>query len=172
MTDPSPAGGAHEGGFLAPKAGSKPLDHCFRCGRETPAGQSLCDDHNPRRLAGPSTTQMHATIFGGIAIGVLAFFVIARLAVGTTGPYDAEVTASSAGPNGGAAVSFVVTNEGDSEGVADCRVTRDGVPRPDDLAFRTARLPAGTTVTFERDLMPPPAESVRYDPQTLSIDCT
>lgn len=175
MTDPSSAGDGRDvrdGGFLAPRTGSTPVDHCFRCGKETPAGQSLCDEHNPRRLSGPSATQMHATIFGGIVIGVLAFFVIARLAVGTTGPYTTEVTASSAGPSGGAAVSFVVTNEGDSDGVADCRVTRDGVPRPDDLAFRTQRVPAGTAVTLQRDLLPPPVDSVGYDPDAISIRCT
>jgi hypothetical protein len=172
VTDPSAANDAQGAGFLAPRAGAQPRDRCLRCGKETPAGQSLCEEHNPRRLAGPSTTQMHATIFGGIVIGVLAFFVIARFAVGTTGPYTTEVTATTAGPAGGAAVSFVVTNEGDSDGVADCRVTRDGVPRPDDLAFRTERVPAGGTVAFQRDLLPPPVDSVGYDPESLSIRCT
>ena len=80
---------------------------------------------------------MHATIFGGIVLGVIGFFFLASLAVGTTGPYASAVTGSSAAPDGGVTLSFTVTNEGDAEGVADCRVTRDGVPRPDDLAFRT-----------------------------------
>lgn len=172
MTDPADARGAHDGGFLSPRQGTRPSDRCFRCGKETPAGQGLCDDHNPHKLTGPSSTQMHATIFGGIVLGVLLFFVIARLAVGTTGPFATEVTASSAGQDGGVAVSFVVTNEGEAEGVADCRVTRDGVPRPDDLAFRTARVPGGTAVTFERLLAAPPAGSVGYEAEALSIRCT
>ncbi len=171
MTDPISATRTHDDGFMAPKAGSKPVDHCFRCGKETPAGQGLCDDHNPRRLAGPSSTQMHATIFGGIVLGVLIFFVIARLAVGTTGPYSIEVSRSSVEAGGAAVISFAVTNQGDSDGVADCRVTRDGVPRPDDLAFRTERVPAGTTVTFERQLVAPPVGSVAYEPGAISINC-
>lgn len=172
MTDPTDVNKPQHLGFLSPKAGAKPVDHCFRCGKETPAGQGLCEEHNPRKLAGPSSTQMHATIFGGVVLGVLLFFVIARLAVGTTGPYATEISASSASVDGGALVSFVITNEGDSDGVADCRVTRDGVPRPDDFAFRSQRLSAATSVTFERQLMAPPASSVRYDPEKLSISCT
>lgn len=175
MPDPTNAATASsppEHGFLAPRGGAEPVDHCFRCRKETPAGQALCDEHNPRRLPGPSATQMHATIFGGVVLGVLLFFVVARLAVGTTGPYGTEVIASSGGPDGTAVVSFAVTNEGDSDGVADCRVTRDGVPRPEDLSFRTERLPAETTVTFERQLAAPPAGTVAYDPPTITIVCS
>ena len=68
-------------GFLAPKPDGKPVDHCFRCGVETPAGVGLCDEHNRGHLSGPSSTQMHATIFGGIVLGVIAFFLLASLAV-------------------------------------------------------------------------------------------
>jgi hypothetical protein len=172
MTDPANATESHDGGLLAPKPGAKPVDHCFRCGKETSAGQGLCEEHNPHQLRGPSPTQMHATIFGGIALGVLALFILARFAVGTTGPYAAEVTASAAAPDGGAAVSYAVTNEGDSDGVADCRITRDGVPRPDDLAFRTGTVPAGETIVYERQLDPPPGASVPYDPEVLSVICS
>jgi hypothetical protein len=172
MTDPANATESHDAGFLAPKPGAQPVAHCFRCGKETPAGQGLCKKHNPHRINGPSSTQMHATVFGGIALGVLALFILARLAVGATGPYVSEVTVSAAGPGGGAAVSFAVTNEGDSDGVADCRVTRDGIPRPDDLAFRSDTVPAGETVVYERQLDPPPVASVSYDPESLSVVCT
>ena len=172
MTDSANATESHENGFLAPKADGEPVDHCFRCGVETPPGQGLCKEHNPNKLRGPSSTQMHATVFGGIVLGVLAFFLIARLAVGTTGPYSAEVTASAAASGGGAAIAFAVTNEGDSDGVADCRVTRDGVPRPDDLAFRTARVAAGQTVIFERQLAPPVGAGVGYDPEAISVLCS
>ena len=50
-------------------------------------------------------------------------------------------------------------------------VTRDGVPRPDDLAFRTVALPAGETVTFERELTPPPSIP-SYDMESLTVVCT
>ena len=91
--DPSDESSA---GFLAPRPGGEPTDHCFRCGKPTPAGEGLCDEHNPRHLRGPSSTQMHATVFGGIVLGVVGFFVLARLAVGTSGPFTTEVLTATA----------------------------------------------------------------------------
>lgn len=167
--NPSEASG--DGGFLAPRPEAKPVDHCFRCGVETPPGVGLCDEHNQGRLSGPSATQMHATIFGGIVLGVIGFFIVAGLAVTTTGPFDSVVTSAAAGPEGGVSLVFTVTNEGQDEGVADCRVTRDGVPRPEDLAFRTQPLPAGATVTFERELSPPQVAPA-YDLESLTVDCS
>jgi len=55
-----------DSGFLAPKPDGHPVDHCFRCGVETPPGVGLCEKHNRGHIAGPSSTQMHATIFIGI----------------------------------------------------------------------------------------------------------
>ena len=169
-SDPVEATGDH--GFLAPKSDTQPVDHCFRCGAETPAGVGLCEVHNRGRLSGPSSTQMHATIFIGIVVGVIGFFLIASLAVTTTGPFASAVTAAAAGPEGSVSLTYSVTNEGEDEGVADCRVTRDGVPRPDDLAFRTVPLAGGETVTFERELAAPPSDSVSYDTEALTVVCT
>lgn len=160
-----------ESGFLSPKPGSKPVDHCFRCGKETPPGVGLCEEHNQGHLSGPSSTQMHATIFGGIVLGVIGFFLIASLAVTTTGPFESTVTSATGGPDGGVSLVFTVTNEGDDEGIADCRVTRDGVPRPEDLAFRTEWLPSGETVTIERELSAPEV-APGYDVESLSVECT
>jgi hypothetical protein len=172
MTDPANATESHDDGFLAPKIEGEPSGRCFRCGSETAPGQGLCKKHNPNRLRAPGSTQMHATVFIGIVLGVVGLFLIAPFAVGTTGPYSAEVTASAGEDNGGAAIAFAVTNEGGSDGIADCRVTRDGVPRPDDLAFRTARVAAGATVIFERELTPPADAGVNYDPEELSVLCS
>jgi hypothetical protein len=158
-------------GFLAPKPDGKPVDHCFRCGVETPAGVGLCEQHNRGRLTGPSATQMHATIFGGILLGVVGLFLLAGLAVTTAGPFASDVTSATGGPDGGVMLAFTVTNEGSEEGVADCRVTRDGVPRPDDLAFRTATLPGGASVAIERQLEAPPAAPT-YDLEALTVDCS
>ncbi len=159
-----------ESGFLAPKPGSKPGDHCFRCGKETPPGVGLCDEHNQGKLAGPSSTQMHATIFIGIVIGVIGFFLIASLAVTPTGPFASSVTNAAGGPDGTVSLVFTVTNEGDEDGIADCRVTRDGVPRPEDLAFRTQALTGGETVTIERELAPPEVAPA-YDLEALTVEC-
>ena len=160
-----------DSGFLAPKPDAQPVDHCFRCGRETPAGVGLCDEHNRGRLSGPSPTQMHATIFGGIVLGVIGFFFVASLVVTTTGPFASSVTSATGGPDGTVSLAFTVTNEGDDEGVADCRVTRDGVPRPDDLAFRTVAMAGGETLALERELEAPPAAPA-YDLESLTVDCT
>ncbi len=168
--DPAEATGDH--GFLAPKPDARPVDHCFRCGVATPAGVGLCDEHNRGHLSGPSSTQMHATVFIGIVVGVIGFFFIASLAVTTTGPFDSAVTAAEVGPDGGVSLTYTVTNEGEDEGVADCRVTRDGVPRPEDLAFRSTALPGGETVTFERELPAPPAGTAAYDTEALTVVCS
>jgi hypothetical protein len=160
-----------DSGFLAPRPDAQPVDHCYRCGRETPAGVGLCEEHNRGRLSGPSATQMHATIFGGIVVGVIGLFLLARLAVTTAGPFAASVTGATGSPDGGVSLAFTVTNEGDDEGVADCRVTRDGVPRPDDLAFRTQAMTAGETVALEWQLEAPPAAPA-YDLESLTVDCT
>lgn len=167
-TNPTEAPG--ESGFLSPRPGSRPVDHCFRCGKETPAGVGLCDEHNQGHLSGPSSTQMHATIFIGIVIGVIGLFLLASLAVTTTGPFASAVTSATGGPDGTVALVYTVTNEGEDEGVADCRVTRDGVPRPEDLAFRTLALPGGETVTFERELTAPEVPP-GYDLESLTVDC-
>ena len=159
-----------DSGFLSPKPDTKPVDHCFRCGKETPPGVGLCDEHNKGKISGPSPTQMHATIFIGIVVGVIGFFFIASLAVTTTGPFASAVTSATGGPDGSVSLVYSVTNEGDDEGVADCRVTRDGVPRPEDLAFRTEALPGGETVSFERVLAAPDV-APGYDPESLTVDC-
>jgi hypothetical protein len=161
-----------DSGFLAPKPGSQPVDHCFRCGVATPAGVGLCDKHNRGHLSGPSSTQMHATVFIGIVLGVIGFFVIAGLAVVNAGPYDVEVTGAAADPEGGVTLSYAVSNEGEGEGVADCRITRDGVPRPDDLAFRAEAIAGGETATFERVLTAPPEGSIRYDAEAITVLCS
>jgi hypothetical protein len=170
--DPADPASAPGGAFLAPRPGSEPTDRCFRCGKPTPAGEGLCEEHNPRHLRGPSSTQMHATVFGGIVLGVVSFFVLARLAVGTSGPFATEILAATAVGSGGAAVVFSITNEGESAAMADCRITRDGVPRPDDLAFRAPLLAAGASTTIERELNPEPDSPVAYVPDRLSVVCS
>ncbi len=171
MTGPAnPTEAPGDSGFLSPKPDAQPVDHCFRCGVETPAGVGLCDEHNRGHISGPSATQMHATIFGGIALGVIGLFIIASLAVTTTGPFATAVTSATGGPDGSVALVYTVTNEGEDEGVADCRVTRDGVPRPEDLAFRTAALPGGATVSFERELAPPQVAPA-YDLEAMTVEC-
>jgi hypothetical protein len=171
MPEPASSGLADDAGFLAPRPGTAPGDHCFRCGVATAPGEGLCPEHNPNRLPGPSATQMHATIFGGVALGVLAFFLIARFAISGSGPFTAMVTGGAVDGAGAMSLDVRVTNDGDSDGVADCRVTRDGYPRVDDAVFRTATLASGQTVTLQQDLLPPPLGTAPYDPGRATVVC-
>lgn len=160
------------GGFLSPPTGALPSDRCVRCGTVTPAGVALCAEHNPGGMRGPSATQMHATILGGVLLGVIIFLLLMRLAAGSGEPFEVELLGAGAEAGGDVAVAFSIVNESESERVADCRVTRDGVPRPDDLAFRTERLPAGQLVLVERVLPPAPKASVAYVLDRLTVVCT
>jgi hypothetical protein len=160
------------GGLLAPRSDGAPSDRCFRCGKPTPAGVALCAEHNPTRLRGPSSTQMHATIFGGIVLGVLGLFVLLRFATGSPGPFQSRVLTATADGAGGVAITFSVTNEGTGDAAADCRVTRDGVPRPDDLALRSPVLAAGETVTFDRTLSKGAGDPIGYLADSVSVICT
>ncbi|MFV2065158.1 MAG: hypothetical protein ACC726_16835, partial [Chloroflexota bacterium] len=135
------------------------------------ADVALCDEHNPTHIRGPSATQMHATVFGGIVLGLIGFFVVAGFAVGNTGPYEVTIVSSSTAPAGALALSFAVANVGENDGVADCRVTRDGVPRPDDLAFRSPRISAGQSVSIDKVAPGPPIDSVGYVPDAATVVC-
>jgi hypothetical protein len=170
--DPDPESPREGQGFLAPPPDSRPVDHCMRCGVETAPGVALCEDHNRGHLSGPSATQMHATIFGGIVLGVIGFLLLANLAVRSAGPFAATVMGASAAADGAVTLSLTVANEGASDSVADCRVTRDGVPRPDDLAFRTEVVPGGASVGLQRELAAPPEGSVGYDVESLTVICS
>jgi hypothetical protein len=114
---------------------------------------------------------MHATVFVGVVLGVIGFLVLARGAVSTSGPFPTALTAAVPAGTGALAITFDVTNEGAAEAIADCRVTRDGVPRPDDVAFRSPRLQAGETVSLERTLVDDPDSYVGYDAERLSLIC-
>jgi len=115
---------------------------------------------------------MHATILAGVLLGFIGFLILMRFATGSTGPFGVRVLGSEAGPDGTTMLTFSIVNEGAGEGIADCRVTRDGVPRPDDLAFRTERLPVDAPVVIERVLPALPAGSALYVPDLVSVICT
>ncbi len=170
MSDP--AAPTHDsGGFLSPAPDGLPTSHCYRCGRETPPGVALCDADNPGRIGAPSATQLHATILVGVVLGVVALLVLLRLAVDDGGPYSATVGGHVTTPNGGVEVSVTVLNTGQHDGTATCRITRDGVPRPDDFSFRTQRLAPGASATLSR-IVPPGTDSVAIRPDLMTVICT
>jgi hypothetical protein len=156
--------------FLAPSPTGHPVSHCYRCGKETPPGVSLCDADNPGKVKPPSATQLHATILGGVVLGIALLLVLLRFAVDESGPFGTSVAGHVALADGGVQVAVSVTNAGDREGIATCRITRDGTPRPDDLAFRTERLAPGATVTVTRTV-PAPAGSAALVPERMTVIC-
>ncbi|MBX3030523.1 MAG: hypothetical protein KF809_10205 [Chloroflexi bacterium] len=167
---PSTLPSTEPGGFLAPAPDGHPVSHCFRCGRETPPGVALCADDNPGKVSAPSATQLHATILVGVMFGVIALLLLLRFAVDDGGPYQATVGGHVTTAEGGVEVSFTVLNTGSADGTATCRVTRDGVPRPDDYSFRTQRLAAGESATLSRTI--PPIGIVAVRPELMTVICT
>ena len=138
-----------EHGFLAPSPSGRPGSHCYRCGKETPPGVSLCDADNPGHVKAPSATQLHATILAGVVVGIALLLFLLRFAVDQSGPFGTSVTGHIALGDGGVQVAVSVTNAGDSEGIATCRITRDGTPRPD--RSRVPDRPPGAGCHRDRD---------------------
>src|SRR5688572_2070397 len=102
MDDEPPAAAAPpRRGFLAPPVDAVPSDRCVRCGAATAAGVALCREHNPGRVQGPSSTQMHATILGGVLLGVLGLLVLWRLGAGSVDPFAVELLGAGRDPSGG-----------------------------------------------------------------------
>lgn len=159
---PSPVAPAHP----------EPQDRCIRCGRPTPAGVSLCEADNPARIKAPSATQVHGTILIGVIAGFLIFGLLGRFAVSAAGPFEADIQGRAARADGGAEVVVRVVNAGTAPAAATCRVTRDGVPRQEDLTFRTERLAAGEAVNVTRTLPTPLAGDPAFDLSRVTVACT
>jgi hypothetical protein len=171
----APAGSDAPAGPGAPArwtpAPGEPFDRCWKCGRPTPLGTSLCADDNPGRIGAPSATQAHGTIFVGVLAGFVALALLARLALASAGPFGAVVESAITRPDGGVDVVVRVTNQGTSESVATCRISRGGVGENDDPVFLTGRIRPGASATFQRIL---PATRTGERPFTvdrLSVTC-
>lgn len=160
-----------ETGFLAPSPTGKPVSHCYRCGAETPPGVALCDMDNPGHVKAPSATQLHATILVGVVAGIVLLLLLLRFAVSQGGPFGGSIGGTIMLDDGGVQVAVTVTNTGDTEGIASCRITRDGTPRPDDLAFRTEHLEPGASVIVTRTV-PAPAGPGVLVPERMTVICT
>jgi hypothetical protein len=148
-----------------------PHDTCFRCGRPTPLGVSLCEEHNPAGIGAPSATQVHGTIFIGIVLGFVALAALAQLLLGGLGPFDGRIVAARSTGGGGAELSLLVTNGGTREARANCRVTRGGVSTSDDVTFQTDPIPAGETISVTRQVPPPRPGNPPYVLDRFAISC-
>ena len=147
-----------------------PPSHCIRCGKPTPPGVSLCEVDNPGHIKAPSALQVHGTMLLGVGIGVAGFLLLAQLTICHAGPFAASLAAAPTQADGSVQVQLLIENQGSSDSIANCRVTRDGSARSDDLALRTPMVPANRSITITRTL-PVPAQPPPYDPARLTIAC-
>src|SRR5688572_8501212 len=90
----------------------QPHDTCFRCGRPTPVGVSLCERDNPGHIKSPSSTQVHGTILIGVLGGFLALALVFGATSAGAGPFSATVSGVATRVDGGLDVVMQVTNSG------------------------------------------------------------
>ena len=152
-------------------APGEPHDTCFRCGRPTPLGVSLCEQDNPGHVTGPSATQAHGTIALGVIAGFIGFMLLAGAVSGGVGPFSAIIAGRATQSDGGLEVVVRVSNEGTRIAAASCRVSQGGVQSADDLVFFTELIPVGETRDFTRAFGPPVSGAPARDPARLAVRC-
>ena len=139
-----------------PVALDQPHDTCFRCGRATPPGVSLCEIDNPGHIKGPSATQVHGTVAIGVLFGFVGLLFIFRLAApGGAAAFSSALSGVATRADGGVDVVITVTNTGSGAAAASCAVAPGGIPNYQDYVFFTGPIPAGETRTFTRTLTAP-----------------
>jgi hypothetical protein len=151
-----------------PAPGEAP-DTCFRCGKPTPLGVSLCAVDNPGHVKSPSSTQVHGTIALGVIGGFIAFMLLASAVSGGVGPFPATITGQATQPDGGLEIVLRVTNEGSRLAAASCRVSRGGIQSAHDLVFFTEPIPPGEWRDFSRVFPPPDGAAPRAG--SLAVRC-
>lgn len=128
---------------------ASPATHgCQRCGAIVPIDVGLCERCNPLGLADSSSSQLHGTVFIGVALAVIALALFGRLALAGVGPFSGTLgTVVPAGD--GLAITLTVTNKGTGSGQTTCRVT-DPVDRSGggSAFLLSPQIGGGGTVTF------------------------
>ena len=145
----------------------KPHDTCFKCGRPTPVGVSLCERDNPGKIKSPSSTQVHGTILIGVLGGFIALLFIFRLVSVGVGPFNSSVAGVATRADGGLDVVVSVTNGGTKAAGASCRVSPGGAPSYTDYVFFTEPIPATETRQFAKSLPPPDDGSTLPDANVI-----
>lgn len=154
----------------APVRLDQPHDTCFRCGRPTPPGVSLCDRDNPAKIKGPSSTQVHGTILVGVLGGFIALAIILRLVSAGVGPFNSVVSGVAPRADGGLDVVVSITNGGTRASGASCRISPGGAPDYRDFVFFTELIPPGETRRLTRSLAPAP-DGVPLNASAVVIRC-
>lgn len=153
----------------APVAAGQPHDTCFRCGRPTPPGVSLCERDNPARIKSPSATQVHGTIVIGVLAGFALLAVLLRLATAGVGPFESSISGTATRADGGVEVVVTVANGGTRASGASCRISAGGAPSFRDQVFFTEPIQAGGSRQFTRTLTPSGGSQI--EPRTLAVRC-
>ena len=132
----------------------QPHDTCFRCGRPTPLGVSLCDADNPGHVKGPSSTQVHGTVLIGLLCGFIALAVFLRFVSAGAGPFTSTVSGVATRADGGLDVVIAVANGGTRSSGASCRISVGGAPSFHDFVFFTELIPPGESRQITRSVAP------------------
>ena len=139
---------------------------CVRCGRPTDIDRGLCEECNPLGLRDASASQVHGIALVGVILAIVALAVVARIAVGGIGPFEATVgDVQSAGS--ALTVTVEVTNTGSSAVQTTCRIT-DASPRGGGQAalVQSPRIEPGETRSFTREVT-----EFGSEPLPLAVEC-
>jgi hypothetical protein len=147
----------------------QPHDTCFRCGRPTPLGVSLCERDNPARIKSPSSTQVHGTILIGVLGGFIGLMLLLKLISSGAGPFTTAVAGIAPRADGGLEVVVNVANTGSRASGASCRVSPGGAPDYRDFVFFTELIPPGESVQLTRTLAAP--ETGTLNPAQVVVRC-
>ncbi len=154
----------------APVRLDQPHDTCFRCGRPTQPGVSLCDRDNPARIKAPSSTQVHGTILVGVIGGFIALAIILHLVSAGIGPFNSVVSGVATRADGGLEVLVAITNVGTRAAGASCRLSPGGAPDYRDFVFFTELILVGETRQLTRSLAPA-SDGVPLNASAVVIRC-
>jgi hypothetical protein len=148
----------------------QPHDTCFKCGRPTPIGVSLCERDNPGRIKSPSSTQVHGTILIGVIGGFIGLLILLRMVSAGVGPFNAAVQGVATRADGGLDVVVSVANTGSKSSGASCRISPGGAPTYTDYVFFTEPIPAGESRQFAKSL-PAPADGPALPEANVIVRC-
>ena len=148
----------------------QPHDTCFRCGRPTPLGVSLCERDNPARIKSPSATQVHGTIVLGVLAGFVLLAFLLRFASAGVGPFESSLAGIATRADGGLDVVVSVANGGTRASGASCRIFAGGASSFRDYVFFTEPIPAGETRQFSR-VVPAAPNGQPLETRSIAVRC-
>lgn len=164
---PTPAPAAEPGPLVV---AGEPHDTCFRCGRPTPLGVSLCERDNPARIKSPSSTQVHGTIVIGVLAGFVVLAILLRFATAGVGPFESSLAGVAPRADGGLDIVVSVANSGTRTSGASCRVFAGGAADFRDYVFFTEPIPPGETRQFSR-VVPPVPNGQPLETRSMAVRC-